>query len=324
MQTMSEVRMLHLEFSSRCNARCPMCKRNYHGFPYNAGYEETDLSLSRLQQVLAVDVLSQLEEIWVNGNYGDFVMNPESVALLTWLRRGNQSCRISISTNGSARDRAFWQDLGGLDLEIWFCLDGLRDTHHLYRIDTNWDNIITNAKTFMAAGGRAVWSFTEFHHNRHQIDQVRELAQQLGFDRVEIRRNQRGPAPVYDRQGRKIYTIDNPAVDRHPDIVDVSWIEKNTRHHWRDIGRHSIDCEAKRLLSVYIGATGSVAPCCHIDMVRPGLRAGRLPVSDDYLQELMSEAPRHVTKQQPWFPMLQASWSSRPHGVCQRVCGTEK
>jgi sulfatase maturation enzyme AslB (radical SAM superfamily) len=322
MQKMSEVRMLHMELSSRCNARCPMCTRNYHGFPYNAGYEETDMTIDLIKSKLSLDVLANLDEIWINGNYGDFVMNLESVDIISWLRENNSRCRIIISTNGSARDKKFWQDLGALDLEIWFCLDGLKDTHSLYRIDTNWDIILSNAKIFMDAGGCAVWSFTEFPHNQHQLDDIKNLAQDLGFNRVDHRINRRGSVPVFDRSGKKIYMLGEIINDRYPDTISTDWIDCNIRQPWKDQGVRKISCEAKNLNSVYIGATGSIAPCCYVDMIRPDLRgAGQLPVRDPYLQLLVQDAPETLDSQQDWFLTLQKSWEDQPHGVCQHWCG---
>ena len=46
-----------------------------------------------------------------------------------------------------------------------------------------------NAKAFIGAGGSATWQFIVFPWNKHQVDEVRELANEMGFEIVIIRNN---------------------------------------------------------------------------------------------------------------------------------------
>ena len=75
------------------------------------------------------EFIQRLSEILINGNYGDIVMNPESLDIIEYFRGLNSKLHIPISTNGAARDKQFWQRLAELDTKIYFCLDGLEDTH---------------------------------------------------------------------------------------------------------------------------------------------------------------------------------------------------
>ena len=52
-------------------------------------------------------------------------------------------------------------------VKVTFGIDGLQDTNHLYRISTNFDKIIKNAKAFIDAGGFAKWHMLVFEHNEH-------------------------------------------------------------------------------------------------------------------------------------------------------------
>jgi hypothetical protein len=74
MISIDDIREINIELSSRCNARCPLCIRNFHGFPHNTGYAETDLSLARLKEIVPESVVSQLDHLMVNGDYGDMLM----------------------------------------------------------------------------------------------------------------------------------------------------------------------------------------------------------------------------------------------------------
>ena len=268
MITLEDIREINIELSSRCNARCPLCIRNFHGFPHNTGYAETDLSLARLKEIVPESVVTQLDHLMVNGDYGDMLMNPETPEILAWFREhGHQNFKIDVFTNGGARGREFWEALGSLDLDINFCIDGLEDTHHLYRQNTLYETVIRNAGYYMAAGGRAHWCMTEFDHNRHQIDQARERSTKLGFHRFFTRYTGRDSGPVYDQQGKKVFVLKQETANGYqlPDQITTDWVNQQDRNP-KVIPHKKITCEALTVwpVSVYIAADGTLDPCCLI------------------------------------------------------------
>ena len=103
------IREVHLEISSLCNARCPLCPRNFRGYPYNDGYVEANLTLDNAKHIFTSTFLKQLNRIWINGNFGDAVMNPETPDIVEYFRPHNKDLIIDVSTNGSARDENFWR-----------------------------------------------------------------------------------------------------------------------------------------------------------------------------------------------------------------------
>ena len=278
MISIEDIREINIELSSRCNARCPLCIRNFHGFPHNTGYEETDLSLARLKEIVPESVVSQLDHLMVNGDYGDMLMNPETPDILAWFKQhgrkettdGHNIQRgliIDVFTNGGARGREFWEALGKLDLDVNFCIDGLEDTHHLYRQNTLYETVIRNAGYYMAAGGRAHWCMTEFDHNRHQIDQARERSTKLGFHRFFTRYTGRDSGPVYDQQGKKVFVLKQETANGYqlPDQITTEWVNQQDRNP-KVIPHKKITCEALTVwpVSVYIAADGTLDPCCLI------------------------------------------------------------
>lgn len=323
MNTLSEVRHLHLELSSKCNARCPRCPRNFNGFPIDRGSEETNISLSHFKEIVSVDFLQQIEEILINGNYGDFVMNHDSVDIIRYIKQANPTVEIQVSTNGSARDKQFWQDLGQLGISIWFCIDGLEDTHSLYRQDTNFNTIIQNAQAFIKAGGHAVWCYTQFEHNQHQTNQARELSKQLGFQNFYVRINDRKDGPVYNRAGHKIFNIGKTNPDNFPDVVNIDFIKSRLVKFKKSSYDVSINCEAKNQKSMYIGSTGKVVPCCYFDLAKPGRPQDNLFYKDSELEDLLEGEDQPIAKSRPWFPKVIKSWESADtqHGICQAICG---
>ena len=271
MVTLQDIRELQIEISSLCNARCPMCLRNYHGFPYNFGYEELNLTLDKIKQIVPESVVAQLDCVLINGNLGDLVMNPETPDILAWFRQhgraGQKPLDITAFTNGGAQGREFWQKLAAIDVEIQFCIDGLEDTHHLYRQNTLYETVIRNAEYFIAAGGRAHWCMTEFEHNRHQIDEARRRSEQLGFGKFKLRNHGRDSGPVYDQHGQKLFELKKNTGQGFPEKITVEWIHKFGQRRLAPSVQEEVRCKALHdwgPISMYIAADGTIDPCCFI------------------------------------------------------------
>ena len=60
MLKLADIRQVQIELTTRCNARCPMCMRNYRGMDFNSGYPLTELSLEDIKKILPVEFLKQL------------------------------------------------------------------------------------------------------------------------------------------------------------------------------------------------------------------------------------------------------------------------
>jgi len=265
MYQLKDIRHVHLEISSRCNAACPLCPRNFYGYPYNDGYVEHDMTLDEAQKIFTKDFLTQINEIYVNGNFGDAVMNAETVPILSYFRETNPLLKISISTNGGARDRDYWESLAHLNIVVLFCIDGLEDTHSLYRQNTLYSTVIRNAGIFIAAGGHAVWKMIEFDHNQHQWDQARKLSMAMGFQEFRLVNHGRDQAPVFNNQGQLTHVIGTPTQTDFKILFDS---RKTDEVLLEDIvpGRspRPIKCQVQKSKSVYISSTGDVYPCCFL------------------------------------------------------------
>lgn len=280
MYNINDIKSLHIEVTTRCNARCPMCMRNYRGFEFNSGYPLTELSLLDIQRILPPSFLSQIEEVNFNGNLGDFSSAKDAIQIVNYILE-NSLCNIQIETNGSTNTPSWWEQLANRRIQILFALDGLEDTHKLYRQDTDWNKIIKNAQAVINNGGRAIWKFIPFEHNKHQIDQCQKLAQELGFFDFVIYDQGRNEGPVYTRKGEFSHWIGTDGwpggiPNIHKAVQDhISWFDPN-RNMNLDINENaSINCVAFEMNDLYIAADGSVYPCCFVGfypetMLQPG------------------------------------------------------
>ena len=281
MINISDIRELQIEISSLCNARCPMCMRNYHGFPYNFGYKETNLTLEKIKTIVPETVVAQLKRVLINGNLGDLVMNPETPSILAWFRQHGQQYKpgkpgltLSAFTNGGAQGREFWQSLATTGVYLEFCIDGLEDTHHIYRQNTVFETVIKNAQIFIAAGGHANWCMTEFDHNRHQIDEARERSKALGFKKFNLRNHGRDWGPVYSQNGQKLFELKKESGKTFPDQITEEWINLHGARKLASAPYDEVKCKALydwSPVSMYIASDGNIDPCCFIgNFSKPG------------------------------------------------------
>ncbi len=329
MLKLADIRQIQIELTTRCNARCPMCMRNYRGMDYNSGYPETELSLSDLKKILTPDLLLQLSKgISFNGNLGDFGLARDAQDIVLWLT--DQSVPVSINTNGSMRTPEWWAQLARPGVKIGWALDGLADTHALYRQDTDWNRVIENARAFISAGGHAVWRFIPFDHNRHQEQACRDLAQELGFAEFENIDEGRNRGPAFSRQGKFSHHIGQPYSTETPDIQPmleshITWFDPKTVQCSKDTQPLSLICQHNRLEEIYLAADGTVWPCCFLGfypatMTHPG-NTQLLPlVAENNALEY------DLAHCMAWFDRVEKTWSKnniaegRLYG-CVNSCG---
>ena len=318
-----------MEFSSRCNARCPLCPRNLNGYPYNSGYEETSLTLELVKNRFSRQFIQQLSQgILINGNFGDFTSNIESLPIIEYFVESNPNISIRISTNGSARNLDFWEALGSLskNIQIEFALDGLEDTHQLYRQDTNWFKIIENAEAFMFAGGYAIWKMIVFDHNRHQIEDCKELSQQLGFNEFLTLDLGRDTGVVFDRDGTYSHSIGKV---EHITTIDemIKYVESND-YTRIDSTVDKIDCLSLNEKTIYIAADGKVYPCCFMGFNPATYRRTGFTDPNEQIAKIMSKNDLHeydLTTCLEWFDNIKQAWSKDSKLerliTCDNSCG---
>lgn len=306
--------------------------RNYRGGDYNAGYPITELTLSQFQSILTPAILADImrpdppvngrptinyhdQGVTFNGNLGDFALARDGLQIVEYLV--NHAVAVSINTNGSLRAKSWWQELGALGVEIGFAIDGLADTHSLYRQDTDWHRVVENAQAFIHAGGRAVWRFIPFDHNRHQEDDCRALAKSMGFAEFENIWDGRDRGPAFHRDGSYSHHIGNLMPTEAPEPPPwrdwlqnhITWYDKNTVRHQRDTATLDMRCVHKIKREVYIAADGTVYPCCFLGfypqtMAHPGNKELRELVQGNNALEVGLE------KAMAWFDNVEQTWSA--------------
>jgi len=329
----SDVRHVHLEISSLCNAACPLCPRNFYGYPYNDGYVEHNMTLIEAKQIFYPEFVQQLDAMYINGNFGDAVMNPETVDIIEYLKLCSPRLSISMSTNAGARDRKYWEKLADLDVKVMFCIDGLEDTHSLYRQNTLYSTVIKNAEIFIAAGGHAVWKMISFDHNQHQRTTAQSLSKQMGFKLFEFVDHERNQAPVFDKHQQLSHTIGKPVnVEFHRLWKSRTQDEVLLEDILPGRTPKNIQCRIKKQKSIYISSTGDVYPCCFLGFAPKTYGHGNYHAAanaqfQNFVQEnnALEYGLEHSIN---WFNSIEKTWAipTFEEGrlvICNDVCGQE-
>lgn len=331
MLKLNEIRRVHIELTTRCNARCPMCMRNYRGYDYNSGYPDTELGLVEIKNILNPEFLSQLELVNFNGNLGDFALSSAGLEIVEYITSHN--VKVNINTNGSLRGPNWWKRLALPGVTIGFAIDGLEDTHSLYRQDTDWKRVIENARAFINAGGQAVWRFVPFDHNRHQEETCRQMAKDMGFVGFENIWDGRDRGPVFSRSGEYSHYLGQ---NEFKDGI-VAPVKELLQGHiqWFEVSKNSIPqdkpnieyaCKHLKNKEIYIAADGTVYPCCFLGFYPTQMHhAGNTQIKEIVKENnALKYSLEHCLS---WFEQVENSWqqSSIATGrlyTCVTSCGS--
>ncbi len=268
---------VHLEMTDKCNASCPQCARNKLGGVENPYLKQTELKLEDIQKIFPPHLVGELKRLYMCGNYGDPIVAKDTLEAFCYFRQHNADIKLSLNTNGSLQNRNWWQRLAqviGKKGDVKFGIDGLEDTHHLYRRKTQFATIIDNAQAFIEAGGQAVWEFIVFRHNEHQVEEARRLAHTLSFSQFTVKKTGRffsnqklggkEQQEVCDKKGSIEYHLEKPlhekyqnkSLEKEQQIIS----QFGSMHEY--LNQTPIRCKVAREKSVYVSAEGLVFPCC--------------------------------------------------------------
>ena len=274
MYNIDDIKTVHIEATSMCNARCPMCSRyTLDGF-LQPGLEEKHIDPEIFYKLF--NSLNPIKSVYFSGVYGDPCMHPKLLELCNFLFFRNID--IQIDTNAGYRKPDFWKELADYDGFVNFAVDGLEDTNKIYRKNVSWDAVIANMEAYAKAGGRGRWNFIVFQHNEHQIEEARTIATQLGLDfRTKITQKFRR-AKIWDVMinGSKAYELKPSTLDqyRHPNISNNAYSLTYPRPG-SDVDTVDISCKSKANNEIFLNYDGLVLPCCYL-----GTMHGQSPASE--------------------------------------------
>jgi MoaA/NifB/PqqE/SkfB family radical SAM enzyme len=172
--------MLHIELTNRCVLGCPACPRTQWEEILKRPVEKTDLDYHDLAKFLDCEQGKKINSFLLCGDYGDTIYYPHLFDFLQYFR-DNKS--YHIHTNGSYRNKDFWLKLADTLTDqdtITFSIDGLEDTNHVYRINSNWNSIMLGLDIMSASKTKVIWKTIIFQHNYKQLAEIKKIALDKG------------------------------------------------------------------------------------------------------------------------------------------------
>jgi MoaA/NifB/PqqE/SkfB family radical SAM enzyme len=341
-----EIREVHLEITSRCNAACPQCPRNLSGGLTNPDLPLSELSLSDIKFIFPSRFVRQLKRVYLCGNYGDPMLARDTLEVLGYFKSVNRDMHLTMHTNGSGRNRAWWGEAAKLLNACRFGIDGLADTNHIYRRNTHWKTIMASVEAFVSAGGTAEWDYLVFAHNEHQIQQAAQLAIDMGFKKFFIRRTSRFSVAgrqakgteVRSRSGQLVQILQPPQTMglRNQQVLRLSQRVSSADDYQNYVNNTQIRCQVAERRSVYVSAEALVMPCCFMANLYPSDPAAssavqvwglidRLPEGKRTLSAL-AYSVQEIINSAFFQHLIPSSWdrptvSSGKLAVCAHHCG---
>lgn len=338
----NELRGIHLEITNRCQAACPMCARNHHGGLTNPNLIEGDWTIEDFKKIMTPEVLHQLQYYYFCGNFGDPMVNNDLIDMVEYSNSIAPHVSIRIHTNGGARKPEWWKKLASVCNEndtVIFALDGLEDTHHLYRVNTTYERVVENAKTFIDAGGNAHWAMLVFKHNEHQVEECRQRAHNLGFSMFYVKNSSRfigsNKYEVYDKEGATTHILEPPSGS------NINFLTKEVIENFQKVVDNTeINCMVKQGKEIYIDAHRHLMPCCFIASAPYDYNTGLLTepkekIKEQYYQlvktlggidnlHTVKRSIKEIVNSKEYQTAWDYYWNENKLIQCARTCGVNK
>jgi MoaA/NifB/PqqE/SkfB family radical SAM enzyme len=268
----------HIEPSSICAIKCPRCPRA----EVPDSLLNRQLNLNFFKNQIGADIVRQIKKITFCGNDGDPIYCREFLQIVKWIKDVHPDIQLTIITNGSYKDTAWWNELAlTLDSKdhMHWSIDGWDQlSNQQYRINSNWESIITGIDSFNSANTTTykTWAAIGFKFNEHNISDMKNLAQALKFDQFQLTKSTKfgskypaayGEDDYLEPSDKKLISVDfrferqTQALGNktHPDAqIKQIFLQRATDLKNTD---HSAICFIGNK-GVFLNSRGEFYPCC--------------------------------------------------------------
>jgi MoaA/NifB/PqqE/SkfB family radical SAM enzyme len=331
--TLDQIQVLQLDITTFCNLSCPQCSRfNVDGTLSsiaNTDSWDMDVIIKNLQ----LSKLKNLKLVTLEGDNGDVIVHPEINKLIDAIYHQSPGAKMWMITNGSARTVSWWHNLAKMykdRLQVQFSVDGMQDTNKLYRVGSNYQKVMANAKAFMDAGGTAGQRSIIFKHNEHQIKDIRKKALDDGFAFLELWTCEQDRFlgekvwPVYNK-GQMTHTIE-PTTVTEKQIKKYKYTKvPMTTADFPTVSQQA-HCPNLQKGHIYITHKGHVISCCqtHADLYHdhPKFEPFKKLYNTGNTYSLYDHNLEFILEKLSFFKNLQTSLSSPDTMIptCEKYC----
>lgn len=257
---------IQFELSSMCNALCLGCVRtDSKNFNVSKKFiaKKQLVDVETVVKILSSSAMSSVSKVEFCGTIDEPLMHPRFFDILKEIYKINSNYNLLIHTNASLRNTNEWEELANIlnlfqSHRVSFSIDGLSDTHSIYRQKTSYEKIIENAKAYIEAGGFAAWQFIIFPWNRHQVDQARKISEDLGFQEFIIRHDRSIVTELGLEKIQELKFKDNRSKRKY-DIAISDFIDS-----YSNINNIEIECFNQLEGMYFVSYDSRLWPCCFI------------------------------------------------------------
>ncbi len=240
---------ISFEPTTSCNLRCPECPSGLRSFSRPTGMLQKNFFKETLD-----DIHQQLVYL-IFYFQGEPYLNPDFLEMVNYA--SSKKIYTATSTNGHylTDENARKTVESGLDRLI-ISIDGTtQDIYKKYRVGGNIDKVIEGARNIVkwkqTLNSKTPFVFFQFlvvKHNEHQIEEIKQLAKEVGVDEVRFKTAQ-------------IYDYENDPNQLIPTIEKYSRYKKNKTGTFTPKNKLANQCW-KLWHSNVITWDGMVVPCC--------------------------------------------------------------
>jgi MoaA/NifB/PqqE/SkfB family radical SAM enzyme len=276
MMNVDSIKKIELEITSNCNASCPGCARTQNPDIL----EIHSISLEDIKRLFPTVRHIKDKQFKFCGVLGDPAFNSECVDMVEYLTSFGGYCQLS--TNGGIQTADWWKKLGSISnrtrkVDVVFCVDGHRETNHIYRVNTVFDVIERNMDAYAHAGGTGTWMFIVFDHNEHELPLAESHAKSLGFkfatrtgmrnsmqEWVAVVRKKDGVTKKVIKEEVVITTTGEKEHSKKQEIIELQKFIENPEQDKKQEILDSIVCKLVHEGEIFIAADQTVWPCCFL------------------------------------------------------------
>ncbi len=239
---------LAFEPTTSCNLRCPECPSGLRSFTRPTGLLSRDLYEKTINEIYR-------DLIYLTIYFqGEPYLHPEFYDLVSYATSKKLYSATSTNAHFLDDENARKTVESGLDRLI-ISIDGTTQvSYSSYRVGGSLEKVITGTKNIIewkkklkSKTPHVIFQFLVVKPNEHQIEDVKELAQDLGVDEVRFK-----TAQIYDYENGSDLIPDNDRYSRYRQNPDGTWSIKN----------HLENRCWKMWQSSVITWDGQVVPCC--------------------------------------------------------------
>jgi sulfatase maturation enzyme AslB (radical SAM superfamily) len=225
MQLSDLITCIDFEISSLCNAGCSVCMRRRDG--HYSEFTQTYWSIDDVKQHIDLQIIRNLKNLILCGNFGDTMGNPDIVKIVKYFRENNPNLPIHINTNGGIGNTDDFAKLAELGVHMIFGLDGLGETNELYRVNVKWDKVLQNLNSFVskASPGQLEIQFIMWAETTNQIIPMIEFIQSIGFGKLFLRKPYTTgiKTEVYNMQGESTHFLTEIKNSELENYLETFW-----------------------------------------------------------------------------------------------------